>query len=40
MAGSYRAAAAPVRIDATGYAVENDESRKALPPLPTGAVFG
>ncbi|MFN6121700.1 MAG: NAD(P)-binding protein, partial [Actinomycetes bacterium] len=34
-----RAAAAPVRIDATGYSVETDESRKALPPLPSGAVF-
>jgi cation diffusion facilitator CzcD-associated flavoprotein CzcO len=34
-----RAAAAAVRIDATGYAVETDESRTVLPPLPAGAVF-
>jgi hypothetical protein len=34
-----RAAAAPVRIEATGYAVETDETRTTLPPLPAGAVF-
>ena len=32
-------AAAPVRIDATGYAVETDETRTALPPLPVAQVF-
>ena len=34
-----RAGAAPVRMNATGYAVETDESRTAMPPLPAGAVF-